>query len=118
LRDREAHRATRRLRGPRVQQVTRRRPLARVRAIYAAFARGDVDTVLAALSPDVVWSNAGPPDIDYFGVRHGRERVAEVFAILGAEFDIADGLVARPQDIQDSATIAAAMRPEVGARTD
>ena len=63
-------------------------PIARVQAIYAAFGRGDVDAVLAALAPDVVWSNAGPTDLDYFGVRTGREQVAEVFAILGREFVI------------------------------
>ncbi|EFC85113.1 nuclear transport factor 2 family protein [Parafrankia sp. EUN1f] len=128
--------------------------LERVQAIYAAFGSGDVEGVLAALAPDVVWSNAGPADLAYFGVRTGREQVAEVFAILGQEFDIAhfapveffaagervavllemratirstgrsftedlvhvwtfgsDGLVTRLQDIQDSAGVAAALRP-------
>jgi uncharacterized protein len=62
--------------------------LDRTRAIYQAFGAGDTEAVLAALDPDVVWSNAGPDDLDYFGVRTGRDRVAEVFAILGRDFDI------------------------------
>jgi uncharacterized protein len=125
-----------------------------VQRIYKAFGDGDIDTVLAALSPQVRWSNAGPADLPYFGVRIGRDQVAEVFQILGDEFDIAefapvaffaeanqvavllrltatirstgrsfsqdlvhvwtfgpDGLVAMLQDIQDSAAVAAAMRP-------
>ena len=60
----------------------------RVQAIYAAFGGGDVERVLAALAPDVVWINAGPADIDYFGTRHGREQVAEVFAIIARNFAI------------------------------
>jgi len=127
--------------------------ITRVQAIYSAFGAGDSDAVLAALSPDVRWSNAGPKDLDYFGVRNGRQQVTEVLAILGQDFDIAefspieffetgdrvavllhlkaairstrigfeedlvhvwtfgsDGLVASLQDIQDSATVAAALR--------
>jgi ketosteroid isomerase-like protein len=60
----------------------------RVQAIYAAFSSGDAAGVLAALDPAVVWSNAGPSDLDYFGVRHGREQVADVLAILARDFDI------------------------------
>ena len=32
----------------------------RIQAIYGAFGAGDVAGVLAALDPEVVWSNAGP----------------------------------------------------------
>jgi uncharacterized protein len=130
----------------------------RIQAIYSAFGAGDVDGVLAALHPDVVWSNAGPAELDYFGVRRGREQVSEVFAILSRDFEIhefvplrffaadddvavllrlratikptrqaleeelvhvwtlaADGRVTRMRDIQDSAAVAAALRPAQGA---
>lgn len=60
----------------------------RIKDIYAAFGRGDVSGVLKALDPEIVWSNAGPQDLDYFGVRRGHEQVAEVFAILGRDFEI------------------------------
>jgi ketosteroid isomerase-like protein len=125
-----------------------------VQSLYEAFARGDVATILAALSPDVVWSNAGPDDLEYFGTRHGRDGALEVFTILGRDFEIAefapqrffgdgdqvvvtvhqkatvkatgrsfeqdlvhvwtfgaDGLVTRFLDVQDSAGVAAALRP-------
>jgi ketosteroid isomerase-like protein len=64
--------------------------LQRTQAIYEAFGTGDVDGILSALAPDVTWSNAGPADLEYFGVRHGRAEVAGVFAIIGREFDIAE----------------------------
>jgi len=57
---------------------------------FQAFGLGDIDAVLSALAADVRWSNAGPSDLDYFGVRTGRDEVAEVFEILGREFDIAE----------------------------
>jgi ketosteroid isomerase-like protein len=137
-----------------MQTTQERTNLERVQALYAAFGRGDVDAILACLAPSIEWSNAGPSDLDYFGTRHGREQVAEVFVILARDFDISeftplrffsseddvavllrlqatvkdtgkqiwqelvhvltfgpDGLVTRMRDIQDSATIAAALRP-------
>jgi ketosteroid isomerase-like protein len=126
----------------------------RVQTIYTAFGAGDTNAVLSVLDPAVVWSNAGPADVDYFGTRRCRDEVAEVFAILDRDFaiedftplaffangdDVAvllrlratmkptgrtfeeelvhvwtfgtDGLVKRMRDIQDSAGVAAALRP-------
>jgi len=60
-----------------------------VQEIYAGFANGDVEAVIARLSPKVTWSNAGPDHLDYFGVRHGHTQVREVFGILARDFDIA-----------------------------
>jgi len=71
-----------------MKQTATTRNLERVQAIYGAFGRGDVSAVLGALDPEIVWSNAGPADVDYFGTRRGREEVAEVFAILARDFDI------------------------------
>jgi uncharacterized protein len=62
--------------------------LERIQGIYAAFGAGDVDAVLAALDPGIVWTNAGPADLDYFGARRGRDQVAEVFTILARDFAI------------------------------
>ena len=57
-----------------------------VRAIYAAFARGDIAAVLATLAPDVHWTEAeGGP---YGGVSVGPDAVLEdVFMKLGGEWD-------------------------------
>jgi uncharacterized protein len=59
-----------------------------VRRIYAAFALGDVQGVLDELDPGIEWSNAGPPHLEYFGVRQGHGRVREVFKILARDFEI------------------------------
>ena len=56
------------------------------KSLYAAFAKGDVPTVLGALAPDVRWTEAaGGP---YGGVSIGPKAVLEnVFARLGADWD-------------------------------
>ena len=59
-----------------------------VQRIYAAFSRGDTQGVLDELDPSIEWSNAGPPHLDYFGVRHGHGQVSEVFEILARDFEI------------------------------
>jgi ketosteroid isomerase-like protein len=57
-----------------------------VRSVYAAFAVGDVPTVLGVLAPDVRWTEAlGGP---YGGVYVGPEEVlANVFMKLGGEWE-------------------------------
>jgi ketosteroid isomerase-like protein len=62
--------------------------VATIRAIYAAFATGDIPTVLGLLSPDVVWNEAenfpyadGNPYVGPEAILNG------VFARLGGEWD-------------------------------
>ena len=57
-----------------------------VRGAYAAFAKGDVPSVLAVLAPDVRWTEAeGGP---YGGTFIGPNAVVEnVFMKLGGEWD-------------------------------
>jgi uncharacterized protein len=62
----------------------------RIGQLYAAFGAGDVPAVLAMLDPDIVWRNAGPADLPYFGTRRGAAAVGEVFEIIGREFEIHD----------------------------
>jgi ketosteroid isomerase-like protein len=64
------------------------------RALYAAFAVGDVPTVLGGMAPDIRWTEAaGGP---YGGVSHGPDAVlANVFMKLGTEWD---GFTAVPHD--------------------
>lgn len=56
------------------------------RALYDAFAQGDVPTVLGAMSPDIHWTEAeGGP---YGGISIGPQAVLEnVFMKLGGEWD-------------------------------
>ncbi|MBI3440058.1 MAG: nuclear transport factor 2 family protein [Proteobacteria bacterium] len=59
-----------------------------VRGMYAAFQRGDIPTVLAAMAPDIVWNEAeGFPYADK-NPYVGPEAILQgVFARLGGEWD-------------------------------
>ena len=49
-----------------------------VRGVYDAFARGDVDAVFAAMTPEIEWDESeGMP---YRGVYHGREASLRTFS--------------------------------------
>ncbi|MEO8561832.1 MAG: nuclear transport factor 2 family protein [bacterium] len=60
-----------------------------VRTIYGAFARGDVPTVLAQLTPDVEWEyGADDTDVPWLQPRHGRGAVPAFFAAFGGATDL------------------------------
>ncbi len=68
-----------------------------VRAIYEAFATGDIPTVLGSLSPDIAWTEA--EGFPYGGTYHGPRSVLEgVFMRLGSEWD---GFAAVPDEFID-----------------
>jgi ketosteroid isomerase-like protein len=51
-----------------------------VQALYAAFGRGDMATVMAGLSDDIEWVLPGPKEvIPFAGTHRGREAVAQFF---------------------------------------
>lgn len=57
-----------------------------IRNLYAAFARGDIPTVLGAMAPDAAWteSEGGP----YGGTYRGADAILSgVFMKLGGEWD-------------------------------
>jgi ketosteroid isomerase-like protein len=57
-----------------------------VQHLYAAFGRGDVDTIIEGLTPDVQWaSNGERAAYPTFGRSHGHEEVREFFAHLAGE---------------------------------
>src|SRR5262245_35484634 len=53
-----------------------------VRRIYAAFGQGDLDSIVAALDPQVSWRTPGAPDLPTGGLRHGLQAVREFFPLL------------------------------------
>jgi hypothetical protein len=64
-----------------------------VQQIYAAFGRGDVPAILAALADDVDWEYAGFPNaVPWLQSLRGRERVPAFFASLAgieiSRFDV------------------------------
>ncbi len=57
--------------------------------VYEAFGRGDVAAILDAVADDVDWasettSTAAP----WYGVRHGKDGVAEFFAAFGSTMEV------------------------------
>src|SRR5262245_8249336 len=64
--------------------------LAVVRSVYAAFGRGDLESLLARLDPQVVWRTPGPPDLPTAGLRRGVAEVRDFFGVLLNAFDIQD----------------------------
>jgi ketosteroid isomerase-like protein len=69
-----------------------------IKAVYEAFASGDIFTVLGALSADIAWTEAeGYP---YGGTYHGPKAVLEgVFMRLGSEWE---GYAAVPDEFIDA----------------
>lgn len=59
-----------------------------IRRLYAAFGRGDIPAILAALDPDVERINAGPDAIAYAGTRHGVAAVRAFFEALAASIEV------------------------------
>ena len=71
--------------------------LTSVRAVYDAFARGDIPAVLNSLSPDVEWTEA--EGFPYGGTYVGPQAVLEgVFMRLGTEWE---GFTAVPDEFID-----------------
>jgi hypothetical protein len=57
--------------------------------VYEAFGRGDVAAILDAVTEDVDWAaEATSPAAPWYGVRHGRNEVAEFFAAFGATMEV------------------------------
>jgi len=76
-----------------------------VKTEYAAFARGDVATILSNLADDVSWEVEGPAEISFAGIRKGPEAVKGFFQAIANDhsdpkleiseyFSSADGVAA------------------------
>ena len=57
----------------------------KVKATYAAFSRGDIETILASVADEVSWEYEAPPEILSAGIRHSRKEVAEYFSALARQ---------------------------------
>lgn len=65
--------------------------LATVQGMYAAFGRGDIPAILAALSPTIEWEYGYAADaipLPWFQPRHGHEGAVEFFTVLAENVDI------------------------------
>jgi ketosteroid isomerase-like protein len=62
-----------------------------VRRCYEAFGRGDIDTIVAALAPDVEWEIVGrTADHPLFGPRQGPAAVRDFFRFLSENQEFSD----------------------------
>jgi hypothetical protein len=57
--------------------------------VYEAFGRGDVAAILDAVTDDVDWAaEAASAAAPWYGVRHGKNEVAEFFAAFGETMEV------------------------------
>jgi ketosteroid isomerase-like protein len=57
--------------------------------VYEAFGRGDVATILDAVTDDVDWAaEASSAAAPWYGVRHGKNGVGEFFAAFGSTMEV------------------------------
>lgn len=68
--------------------MNEQRNLQAIRDAYAAFARGDIQSVLDGLADDVEWEVPGPPEIPYAGVFRGIGGAADFLRTLSETDEI------------------------------
>ena len=57
--------------------------------VYEAFGRGDVAAILDAVADDVDWAaEAGSTAAPWYGVRHGKDAVAQFFTDFGSTMEV------------------------------
>ncbi len=62
-----------------------------VTTVYEAFTRGDIPTVLDALTDDVDWaSEAASTDVPWWGPRQGKAEVGAFFEQLGTNMEVTE----------------------------
>ncbi len=63
-------------------------PIETVRHLYAAFGRGDIATILAALADDVDWEHDNLAPVPWLQTLKGREQVPRFFDVLMTQIEI------------------------------
>lgn len=60
-----------------------------IQAVYEAFGRGDVGTILEHVTDDVDWgSEAASTSAPWYGIRHGKDAVTGFFTSLGSTMEV------------------------------
>ncbi len=63
--------------------------IATIKTVYEAFGRGDIETIVAAVTDDVDWASDTSSDgAPWYGVRKGRDGVLEFFTDFGTAMDV------------------------------
>jgi ketosteroid isomerase-like protein len=62
-----------------------------VQGMYAAFSRGDIDTIVQGCTPDIDWKSGGrKEDFPSFGPRKGAAEVRDFFRTIAAELEFSE----------------------------
>ena len=62
-----------------------------IQSLYAAFQSGRIDTIIAALAPNVDWEIVGrSQDYPAFGPKHGKAAVADFFKLVAENEDYSE----------------------------
>lgn len=62
--------------------------VSKLQQLYAAFGRGEIQTILESVTEDVEWgAEAADSNVPWHRTRHGREEVADFFATLDREVE-------------------------------
>jgi hypothetical protein len=62
-----------------------------IHAVYEAFGKGDVGTIVDAVSDDVDWaSDTRSTAAPWYGVHHGKDGVASFFEEFGSAMEVAE----------------------------
>jgi uncharacterized protein len=69
---------------PEVPRMNEQDNIAIIKKLYAAFANGDVQTILDNVADNAEWINYGPATIPYAGSRSGLNQVREFFQAIDA----------------------------------
>jgi len=64
--------------------------LATIKAIYEAFGKGDVETILDGVADDVDWAVDAEPVAPWYGQRSGKDGVASFFADIASATEVRD----------------------------
>ena len=65
--------------------------VALVKSVYAAFGKGDIATIVAAVTADIDWESVGrPSDVPTLGPRKGQAAVQEFFNIVGSSYTFSE----------------------------
>ena len=75
-----------------------------VQDAYAAYARGDIDTVLACMTAQIEWELPAVPSLSFTGKRKGCDQVAEYFR-LSAEKQVMREFIPKQFIAQDDKVV-------------
>ena len=59
--------------------------VAKVKDMYAAFGRGDLDGIMQHVADDVLWESEGPAELGFTGIRHGKQETLGFFEGIARE---------------------------------